>query len=120
MSREKNTNFSPAAKQFMDGFHTDVVKEVREAVQNNDVVVVGMSVNMSVKKVRQALEEQNIQYVYLEYGGYVSKWKERLAIKIWSGWPTYPQVFVKGILMGGNQLTRKALADGSLKKLLQA
>lgn len=118
MSREINTNFAPHAKQFIDTFHSDVVEEVRDAILTNDVVVVGMSANVSVKRVRQALDAHNIQHVYLEYGGYLSKWKERLAIKIWSGWPTYPQVFVKGTLMGGNQLTQKALNDGSLETLL--
>ena len=27
--------------------------------------------------------------------------RERLAIKMWSGWPTYPQIFIKGTLVGG-------------------
>jgi glutaredoxin-related protein len=45
-------------------------------------------------------------------------WKQRLAIKMWSGWPTFPQVFVRGVLVGGFEDTRKALEDGSLKKLL--
>ena len=37
------------------------------------------------------------------------------AIKLWSGWPTFPQVFVDGTLIGGEDLTKAALADGSLK-----
>jgi hypothetical protein len=37
-----------------------------------------------------------VAHTYLEYGSYFSKWKERLAIKLWSGWPTFPQVFVDG------------------------
>jgi glutaredoxin-related protein len=38
---------------------------------------------------------------------------------MWSGWPTFPQVFVKGALIGGfNDL--KALADsGELATLLK-
>ena len=120
MPREINTNFAPHAQQFIDTFHSDVLQEVQEAIRSNDVVVIGMSVNPSVKRIRQALDNHNIQHVYLEYGGYFGKWKERLAIKIWSGWPTYPQVFVKGTLMGGNHLTQKALGDGSLEKRLQS
>ncbi|HEX7666296.1 MAG TPA: glutaredoxin domain-containing protein, partial [Polyangiaceae bacterium] len=49
---------------------------------------------------------------------YFSEWKRRLAIKLWSGWPTFPQVFVKGTLIGGNELTNEAIADGSLKARL--
>jgi glutaredoxin-related protein len=68
--------------------------------------------------VRQALDEAGVPYSYLEYGSYFSKWGERLAIKLWSGWPTFPQVFVNGTLIGGEDLTKAALADGSLKSSL--
>ena len=53
-----------------------------------------------------------------EYGSYFSKWKERLAIKLWSGWPTFPQVFVRASLIGGEDLTKAAIADGSIKSTL--
>ena len=45
-------------------------------------------------------------------------WKERLAIKMWSGWPTFPQIFVKGVLIGGNQELEACLKDGTLQKIL--
>jgi monothiol glutaredoxin len=99
----------------MEGFHADVVREVQEAVRREPVVVVGMAQNPHVKKARQALDEAGVAYKYLEYGSYFSKWKERLAIKLWSGWPTFPQVFVRGTLIGGADLTKQALADGTLK-----
>jgi glutaredoxin-related protein len=60
-----------------------------------------MTQNPVVKKARKVLEAANMPYAYLSYGSYLSKWKERLAIKIWSGWPTYPQVFIDGKLIGG-------------------
>lgn len=91
-----------------------------QAVASDDVVVVGMRQNPFPKKVRKALDEAGVKYTYLEYGSYLSMWKQRLAIKMWSGWPTFPQVFVKGELIGGDALTKAALADGSLKKMLEA
>jgi glutaredoxin-related protein len=103
----------------MESFHADVVREVREAVLREPVVVVGMAQNPHVRKVRQALDEAAVAYKYVEYGSYFSKWKERLAIKLWSGWPTFPQVFVRGTLLGGEDLTKQALADGSLKSSLE-
>jgi glutaredoxin-related protein len=39
---------------------------------------------------------------------------------MWSGWPTFPQVFVKGALVGGAADLEAALADGSFKALLGA
>jgi monothiol glutaredoxin len=109
---------SPAVAESMANFHREVIDQVRTAVERDPVVVVGMSQNPFVKRVRQALTEAGVQFTYLEYGSYFGMWKERLAIKMWSGWPTFPQVYVRGTLIGGFNDTTKALADGSLKKLL--
>lgn len=115
LSTDKRT---PAVAEAMDKFHRDVVDQVRTAVEKEPVVVVGMAQNPFVKRVRQALEQANIPFTYLEYGTYFGMWKQRLAIKMWSGWPTFPQVYVRGTLLGGFDDTRKALDDGSLRKLL--
>ena len=102
----------------MQAFHAETIAQVRSALDTSDVVVVGMAQNPHVKNVRKALEEAKIPFEYLEYGSYFSEWKRRLAIKLWSGWPTFPQVFVKGVLIGGEDLTKEAIADGSLQKRL--
>jgi monothiol glutaredoxin len=36
-----------------------------------------------------------------------------------SGWPTIPQVFVKGELVGGADITQELAATGELKRLLE-
>jgi glutaredoxin-related protein len=108
---------SPASKA-MAAFHADVVRDVERAVAESPVVVVGMAQNPHVRNVRRALKEAGVEFRYLEYGSYLSKWRERLAIKLWSGWPTFPQVFVRGVLLGGEDLTVAAIADGSLKQRL--
>lgn len=100
------------------GFHGGVVEQVATTVGAHDVVVVGMQVNPHVKRVKRALDEAGIAYEYLEFGGYHNQWKPRLALKIWSGWPTFPQVYVKGTLVGGADETQAMLADGSLQSLL--
>jgi monothiol glutaredoxin len=41
-------------------------------------------------------------------------WQERLAIKMWSGWSTYPQVFVKGILIGGASDLKKLIINKAI------
>ncbi|QRK04627.1 glutaredoxin [Archangium violaceum] len=109
---------SPAVAEAMASFHRDIVDQVRTAVERDAVVVVGMARNPFVKKAREALTQAGIPFTYLEYGGYFGMWKQRLAIKMWSGWPTFPQVFVRGVLIGGFDDMRKALEDGSLKKML--
>jgi glutaredoxin-related protein len=45
-------------------------------------------------------------------------WRERNALKLWTGWPTFPMVFVKGNLVGGANDLQKLIAGGELKALL--
>lgn len=104
----------------MERFHASTVAEVQAAVAAHPVVVVGMAWNPHVPKARKALDAAGIAYHYLEYGSYATGWKPRLAIKLWSGWPTFPQVFVKGMLIGGASDVQAALDDGSLKARLGA
>ncbi|MBP9114177.1 MAG: glutaredoxin [Polyangiaceae bacterium] len=109
---------TPAALTAMGEFHASTVQEVIDAVKANPVVVVGMAQNPVVKKARKALDAAGVTYKYLEYGSYLGEWKRRLAIKLWSGWPTFPQVFVKGTLIGGNKELEASLADGSFRAKL--
>lgn len=111
-----NDKLTPEAAKAINSFHTAAVTEVIKAVESNPVVVVGMAGNPFVKKARKALEEAKVDFKYIEIGSYMAKWKERLAIKIWSGWPTYPQVFVNGKLVGGAMDLKKFIQDGNLKK----
>lgn len=117
MSREilNSDHIEPEALSKITSYHSSVVKEVQSAVNSNKVVVVGMAQNPFVKKVKKALEDAKVEYKYLEYGSYFGGWKPRLAIKLWSGWATYPQVFVNGKLVGGYEDTVNALKAGKIK-----
>jgi glutaredoxin-related protein len=118
MDRLDRARITEPAQERIAKFHPDVVAEVKAAVEAHDVVVVGMAVNAHVRKVKAALDDAGIAYHYVGYGGYLSEWGRRLAIKLWTGWPTFPMVFVKGTLLGGEDLTKAAIADGSLKERL--
>lgn len=91
-----------AIDQTINTYHGDIVQEVAQAIAANGVVVVGMKQNPVVKKARKALEEAGIAFTYLEYGSYTSQWHKRLALKMWSGWPTFPMIFMDQTLIGGN------------------
>jgi len=108
-----------AALRKMAAYHSDVVAEVEKAVAESPLVVVGMAQNPHVRNVRNALEAAGFEYRYIGHGSYLSEWRKRLAIKLWSGWPTFPQVFVRGMLIGGEDLTKAAIEDGSLSQMLQ-
>lgn len=107
---------SPDVAHYIAAYHQKTVSEVAHAIATNKVVVVGMGMNPFVKKARVALSEAGVNFKYLEYGNYFSMWKPRLAIKMWSGWPTFPQVFVDGKLIGGFKETVAALKAGIIVK----
>ncbi len=113
-----DSSYSEQTAAKIAGFHRDVVDEVAKTVERDALVVVGMSQNPFVRKARAALKQADIPFTYLEYGSYMSQWKPRLAIKMWSGWPTFPQVFVRGTLLGGFGDLEKAIANGNLKTQL--
>ncbi len=92
---------SSSALQAIESFHVDHVKEAEAAIQENKYVIIGMAQNPVVSKARKLLTEKNIPFKYIEHGSYFSKWKERLALKLWSGWPTFPMIFVDKKLIGG-------------------
>ncbi|MBX3192871.1 MAG: glutaredoxin [Labilithrix sp.] len=109
-----------AATAKIAALHRETIEEIEDAIAKHAVVVVGMAQNPHVAKVRKALSEAGIEFHYLEYGSYLSAWRRRLAIKLWSGWPTFPQVFVRGVLIGGEELTKAAIADGTLRARVDA
>lgn len=107
-----------AIRERIANHHQDIVKEVQTAVASHAVVVVGMAINPMPKKARKLLTEAGIAHHYLEYGSYFNTWRRRNALKMWTGWPTFPMVFVKGTLVGGANDVQALLANGDLKKML--
>ena len=108
----------PAIREKVATNRVDIVKEVQAAIASNDVVVVGMAINPAVPKARRILDAAGIRYAYLEYGSYFSEWRRRSALKMWTGWQTFPMVFVKGVLVGGASDLAKLNESGELKTLL--
>jgi monothiol glutaredoxin len=108
----------PAIRDKVANAHADIVGEVTAAIDANKVVIVGMAQNPHVKRARAALDAANIKYAYLEYGSYLSGWRRRNALKMWTGWPTFPMVFVNGMLVGGANDLKKLIANGELPALL--
>ena len=44
----------------------------------------------------------------------------REGLKVYSNWPTFPQLYVKGELIGGSDIVVEMYNSGELKKLLDA
>lgn len=112
------SSIHPAVRDKVAKHHLDIIAEVQSAVAANPVVVVGMGINPMPKKARAALDAAGVTYQYLEYGNYLNTWRRRNALKMWTGWPTFPMVFVNGTLVGGASDVQALIASGELKKLL--
>lgn len=101
----------PTIRDGVQSYHSDIVAEVQQAVLENRIVVVGMRYNDAVAKARKDLTKAGLDFKYLEYGSYTSGWRRRLALKMWTGWPTFPMIFVDGALVGGSSDLKKLLAE---------
>jgi monothiol glutaredoxin len=108
----------PAIRDTLANHHADMVHNVQSATLSNAVLVVGMAQNPFCRKARKLLDAAGVPYHYLEYGSYFSQWRQRNALKMWTGWPTFPMVFVKSTLVGGASELAALIESGELKRML--
>ena len=111
-----DAHIHPAIRDVIARYHEDILREVQVAIAENEIVVVGMKQNPHPKRARRLLEAAGLPYQYIEYGSYLSHWHRRLALKMWTGWPTFPMVFVKGVLVGGANDLKRLLAKGEIAR----
>jgi glutaredoxin-related protein len=110
----------PAIRQKITDNQRDMVDEVLDAMKKTDVVVAGMAQNPNCGRACRALKKKGVTFTYIEKGSYLSQWRKRNALKMWTGWPTFPMVFVKGTLVGGADDLEKLIESGELETLLKA
>jgi glutaredoxin-related protein len=108
----------PAIRDRVASYQSDLLTEVQAASAADPVVIVGMRQNPFPKRARRLLDAAGIGYRYLEYGSYLGEWRRRLALKMWSGWSTFPMVFVRGVLIGGADELKRLHESGELARLL--
>ena len=113
-----DSHLHPAIRERVARHQHAIVEDVQRAVAAHPVVVVGMRQNPFPKRARRALEAAGVACHYLEYGSYFSDWRRRNALKMWTGWPTFPMVFVRGVLIGGADELQRLIDSGELKQML--
>jgi monothiol glutaredoxin len=116
----EESRIHPAVREHVAMHHADIVREVEAAVSANPLVIVGMAQNPVVRGARKALDNAKIAYKYLGYGSYLREWRRRNALKMWTGWPTFPMIFVKGVLVGGASDLAKLLESGELQRMMSS
>ena len=110
----------PVAKQQIEDNYRSFLEEVISTVERDEIVVIGMAQNPYCKKACKILEKNNIQFTYLEYGSYLKEWRKRNALKMWTGWKTFPMVFVQGTLVGGAGEVSDLIKNGEFNQLTTA
>ena len=113
----EESRIHPSIRERVGDYRREILDEVEAAVGREDIVVVGMAMNPFVRKARRLLDSAGLRHTYLEYGSYLSDWRRRNALKMWTGWPTLPMVFVKGTLIGGAADLERLVANGELNAL---
>lgn len=112
------TSIHPAIGEKIAGYRKEQVEQVKALIAAHRVVVVGMTQNPFPKRARRLLDEKGIAYEYLGIGSYLSEWRARLVLKMWTGWPTFPMIFVDGVLVGGFEDLKRLVDSGELAKTL--
>jgi monothiol glutaredoxin len=112
------TQIHPAIRARVAKHHAETVQAVQRAIAAHPVVVVGMGQNPHPRRARRALDAAGIAHHDIDFGSYFSAWRRRGALKMWTGWPTLPMVFVRGSLIGGADDLIKLIDSGELKRLL--
>jgi monothiol glutaredoxin len=110
----------PAITEKIASYKKGEVDAVKALIAAHRVVVIGMTQNPFPKRARRLLDEKSIAYEYLGIGSYLSEWRRRLVLKMWTGWPTFPMIFVDGVLIGGFEDLVKLSDSGDLAKTLAA
>lgn len=97
----------------------DVIEEIKNTVEGNPVVLFmkgspdfpqcGFSMRTS-----QALKECDVEFTFVDV---LANPEIRANLPQYSNWPTFPQVFIKGELVGGCDIVMDLYEKGELQKM---
>ncbi|MCZ6802472.1 MAG: Grx4 family monothiol glutaredoxin [Proteobacteria bacterium] len=99
----------------------DVMEEIKNTVENNPIVLFMKGspdfpqCGFSMKTV-QALKECDVEFSFVDV---LAQPEMRANLPQYSNWPTFPQVFVNGELVGGCDIVMELFEKGELQKMTQ-
>lgn len=98
----------------------DIIDEIKQQIQDNDIILFmkgspempqcGFSMQTS-----QALQACQAEFAYVDV---LANPEVRQNLPKVSNWPTFPQVFVKGELIGGCDIVLDLFQQGELQKIV--
>ena len=100
----------------------DIMEQIKKQVADNPVLLYMKGTPEFPQCGFSSRAVQILQACNTEFG-YVNVFEEpeiRENLKIFSQWPTFPQLFVNGQLVGGSDIMLELYEQGELQKMLQA
>jgi monothiol glutaredoxin len=104
----------PSISEKIASYRKEEVEAVKALIAAHRVVVVGMTQNPFPKRARKLLDSKGVAYEYLGIGSYLSEYRRRLVLKMWTGWATFPMIWVDGVFIGGFEDLQKLVDSGEL------
>lgn len=99
----------------------DVIQRIKDQIEGNPIVLFmkgtpdapqcGFSMQTA-----QALKACNVEFAYVDI---LAEPEIRANLPHYSHWPTFPQVFINGELIGGCDITLDLFQKGELQKMAQ-
>ncbi len=99
----------------------DVIQRIKDQIQGNPIVLFmkgtpdapqcGFSMQTA-----QALKACNVEFAYVDI---LAEPEIRANLPHYSNWPTFPQVFINGELIGGCDITLDLFQKGELQRMTQ-
>lgn len=99
----------------------DVIERIKQTVEEQPVVLFmkgtpdfpqcGFSMRTA-----EALKACNVEFAYVDV---LAEPEVRASLPAYSNWPTFPQVFVNGELIGGCDIVLDLFQKGDLQKIVQ-
>ncbi len=100
----------------------DIIETIRDQIENNPVILYMKGspnqpqCGFSARSV-QALMACGQRFAYVDV---LSNPEIRAKLPEYANWPTFPQLWIKGELMGGCDIITEMYETGELKTLIQA
>lgn len=101
---------------------TDLIQHLKELIEKNDVVLFmkgtpdfphcGFSAQVAA-----ILKDLALDFTYLNV---LEHPEVRRSLPQYSQWPTYPQLFIRGELIGGCDIVVQAYKDGEFSSLIES
>lgn len=99
----------------------DVMEQIKEAVESNPIILFmkgspqfpqcGFS-----SRVAQALHACGAEFAYVDV---LANPEIRANLPRYANWPTFPQLYINGELVGGCDITLELFESGELQKMVQ-